>query len=322
MGLHIPGLHHVTAIASDPQRTLDFYTEVLGLRLVKLTVNFDDPGTYHFYFGDRLGHPGTILTFFPWPGTRAGVPGNGQVARVAFTIPHESLGFWEARLKAYALESHDGEAGLDQDRLLVGDPDGLPLDLVAGEPAGVVEPWAGSQVPEEHAVRGFRGITLWEEGFDRTARLLTETMGLRLVAEKGSLFRFQGEEGAPGALVDLLVRPQRRRGSMGAGSVHHVAFRTASRSDQIVWRQRLADAGRNVTPVIDRQYFRSIYFREPGGVLFEIATDPPGFAIDESADALGTSLKLPDWLEPERDWISRMLPELRLPQPTAVATGV
>ena len=287
----ISGIHHITAIASDPQKNLDFYTEKLGLRLVKLTVNFDDPGAYHFYFGDKTGKPGSILTFFPWPNATRGRRGTGQATAIAFDVPN--LEGWAARLPNGRIEPRFGT-----DALVFQDPDGLELELI---------PTGGTG----NGISGFHGVTLSEAGFETTAKLLTETFGYKLAASESNRFRYVStERGA----VELLCQPDSRRGAMGAGTVHHVAFRTESDESQRAWRKQLAGAGLNVTPVLDRQYFHSIYFREPGGVLFEIATDPPGFLIDETIGDLGTHLKLPPWLEPAREEIEGILPKIQLPE--------
>lgn len=273
--MNLPGLHHVTALAGDPQRNLDFYTGVLGLRLVKLTVNFDDPGTYHLYYGDYQGTPGTIITFFPWPGATRGRTGSGQTTQISFAIPRGSLDHWSKTLQAAP-----NAAGT----IAFADPDGLPLRLVAaGDGAG-------------HAISGLHSVTLTERDPAGTVELLTETMGV------------------PAGTVLMNGKPETRSGAMGSGVVHHIAFRTESDESQLAWQQTLMRAGHHPTQVMDREYFHSIYFREPGGVLFEIATDPPGFAVDEALPELGTHLKLPPWLEPRRVEIEQMLPPLRLPQ--------
>jgi glyoxalase family protein len=314
MGMEIPGIHHVTAIASDPQRNLDFYTAVLGLRLVKLTVNFDDPATYHLYYGDELGHPGTILTFFPWPGARRARPGNGQVAVVSFAVPEGSLGYWQGRLQQQGVAVGELSRRFEEEALVFLDPDGLQLELVAHPAAQVRAAWAGGPVPPDYALRGFYSVTLWEESLDRTAELLTETLGFRSVQAAGSRYRFTANSDGLGKLVDIIHRPHGESGSGGAGSVHHVAWRTANDEEQLGWQQVIAGLKLYVTPVMDRQYFHSIYFREPGGVLFEIATDPPGFTWDEAPEELGSHLKLPPWLEPQRTQIESLLPALRLPE--------
>jgi glyoxalase family protein len=307
----ILGIHHVTAIASDPQRTLDFYTELLGLRLVKQTVDFDDPGTYHLYFGDDLGSPGTILTFFPWPMAARGSPGVGQVTVTSFSVPEHSLGYWEQRLRSAGAPVERSGKRFDEDVLTFADPDGLKLEIVGH--AGAKEPQARREaaVPEEHAIRGFYTVTLSEQGFETTAEVL-RTMGFRTVGEQGNRFRFDVGEGGAGARVDVLCLAEARYGRVSAGTVHHVAWRVADDESQRAWRRRLVEKHLNVTPVIDRCYFHSVYFREPGGVLFELATDPPGFAIDEPAERLGESLKLPPWLEPHRKEIEHALPPIQV----------
>lgn len=311
MWIPILGLHHVTAIASDPRRNLDFYAEVLGLRLVKRTVNFDDPGTYHLYYGNEAGQPGTILTFFPWPLARRGSRGVGQVTVTAFSVPQGSLGFWLERLTASGITVEEtGERLEEEEVLTLLDPDGLKLELVAHAGAEERPPWEGGGVPAEHAIRGFYSVSLAEQGYEATATLLTEVMGFTLVAESGNRFRFDAGDGGAGARVDVICVPAAPYGRVAAGSVHHVAFRVADEEAQDEWRRRLIEAGRDVTPVLDRQYFKSIYFREPGGVLFEIATDPPGFTRDEPLDTLGSVLKLPPWLEPHRQRIEDTLPLL------------
>lgn len=315
--LDIPGIHHVTALCGDPQLNIDFYAGLLGLRLVKKTVNFDDPGTYHLYYGDGLGSPGTIMTFFAWllpPGvTSRGRQGTGQIVATSFLVPEPSLEFWIDRLAAAAID-FDGPAGRFGEQVIsLTDPDGLPLEIVARGGGRVPAPWRGAPIPEEHAIRGFAGATLCLDGFERTARLLTETMGCRPAGEEGSRFRFQVGEGGDLAFVDLFCQPEGEPGRMGIGAVHHIAWRAATDEAQTAWRRVLAQAGMDVTPVLDRQYFRSIYYREPGGVLFEIATDPPGFTVDEPAALLGTRLMLPPWLEPRRKAIEARLPEVRIP---------
>jgi glyoxalase family protein len=307
----ILGIHHVTAIASDPQRNLDFYTELLGLRLVKRTVNFDDPGTYHLYFGDDVGSPGTILTFFAWPMVARGSPGVGQVTVTSFSVPEQSMGYWEQRLHSARASAARSKKRFGEEVLTFADPDGLRLEMVGR--ASAKEPLVrrSAVVPEEHAIRGFYGVTLSEQGFETTADVL-RTMGFRPVAEQGNRFRFEVGERDAAARVDVLCMAEARHGSVSAGTVHHVAWRVADDESQRAWRKRLVEEHLNVTPVIDRCYFHSVYFREPGGVLFELATDPPGFAIDEPVETLGESLKLPPWLEPHRKEIEHALPPIQL----------
>ena len=314
MNSKIPGLHHVTAIASDPQRNLDFYVGLLGLRFVKRTVNFDDPGTYHFYFGDQRGTPGTILTFFPWPGARRGIRGTGQVEATAFTIPPDSVGYWVERLKEYRVTAEKTATRFGEEVIRLLDPDGLMIELIASNFHATVDLWPNSPVAAEHAVRGFHSVSAALEGYERTARLLTETFGYRLVDESGNRFRFvSADDSAPGRIVDLLCHPDTALGRVAAGSVHHIAFRAKNEAEQLQWREYLVGLGYNVTPVIDRTYFHSIYFREPGGVLFEIATEPPGFTLDEKLDELGTHLRLPPWMESARSEIEEILPQIQVP---------
>lgn len=314
MNPSIRGLHHVTAIASDPQRTLDFYVGLLGLRFVKRTVNFDDPTSYHFYFGDARGTPGTILTFFAWPGARRGIRGTGQIEAPAFAIPPNSVGYWLDRFKEHHVLAEKTPARFGEDVLRFADPDGLVIELIASISSAGFEPWADSTVPVEHSLRGFHGVSIALEGYEQTAKLLTETFGYRLVEQLNNRFRLVApSEAAAGRIVDLLCRPDGSPGRVAAGSVHHIAFRARDYAEQLVWRERLVDLGHNVTPVIDRTYFHSIYFREPGGVLFEIATDPPGFTLDESLDELGNHLRLPPWLEPTRSQVEEVLPAIKVP---------
>lgn len=315
------GIHHVTAIARDPQRNVDFYTGLLGLRLVKKTVNFDDPATYHLYYGDELGRPGTLLTFFPWPLAARGSRGVGQATAVAFSVPVGSLKYWQERLQDERMVVEGPEERFQEEFLTFLDPDGLKLELVAQADAGPGEPWQGGPVPPEDAVRGIDAVTLSEQGYEATATLLGEILGFRQVAASGNRFRFAMGEGGAGARLDILCVPDAAQGRIAAGTVHHVAFRVADDESQNRWRSRLVERGLDVTPVLDRQYFHSIYFREPGGVLFEIATDPPGFTLDEPAEALGQGLKLPPWLEPRRKGIEATLPPLRAPAARSSSRG-
>lgn len=300
----VPGMHHVTAIASDPQRNLDFYTQVLGLRLVKLTVNFDDPGSYHFYFADETATLGSLLTFFPWPGAARGGRGAGQANAVAFSAPIGSHDYWQRRLAEHGVEAESftrlGEQGVAFD-----DPDGLRLEIVSHLPSAD----AGS-----HAIAGFHSVTVTLRALEPTERLLVGMFGYRRAGEEGDRLRYVAEGAALGRVVDVVVDPAARRAPQGAGVVHHVAFRAGNQASQRDWRARVADAGFNVTEVVDRTYFRSIYFRERGGVLIEMATDEPGVVIDEPVESLGTRLMLPPQYEPNRAAIERGLPAIRLPQ--------
>lgn len=307
----IVGLHHVTAIASDPQRNLDFYTELLGLRFVKRTINFDDPGTYHFYFGDDAGSPGTILTFFPWPHATRGSLGAGETSATAFLVPTDSLRFWQHRLLEAGVPVEHGDLRFGDPVLRFSDPDGMHLELIGSEASATIHAPRTANVPSEHSIRGFFGVTLCEASFEGTASVLTK-MGFSQQAEEGNRYRFSAPGAALGSHIDILVQPQPMYGRMGAGSVHHIAFRAPDDAAQLAWREEIKGLSLDVTQVLDRTYFHSIYFREPGGVLFEIATDPPGFGFDEDIESLGEALKLPPWLEPKRDAIEKVLPAITL----------
>jgi catechol 2,3-dioxygenase-like lactoylglutathione lyase family enzyme len=309
----ILGIHHITAIASDPQQNVDFYTGILGLRLVKITVNFDDPGSYHFYYGDELGRPGSILTFFAWPGGFPGRRGNRQVTTTAFSVPEGSLGYWRERLAAKNIRFEEPITRFEEEALVFEDPDGLELELVAHTGSEKRASWQEGPVPAEKAIRGFYSAALSVEGYERTAKLLTETLRFRRVAEQGTRFRYAAGEGGPGTFVDVLCQPDARPGQVAVGTVHHIAWRTPDDGQEQAWQQHIAELGYNITPIMDRSYFHSIYFREPGGILFEIATDVPGFATDETPEQLGTTLKLPPWMEKTRPQIEQRLPPLRLP---------
>jgi glyoxalase family protein len=311
------GIHHVTAIASDPQRNLDFYTGTLGLRLVKLTVNFDDPSTYHFYYGDERGRPGSILTFFPWPHGQRGRQGTAQAVSVGLSIVPGSLGFWIERLLSLGVKYEGPTRRFDEQALAFSDPDGLRLELVASVRAPAETTWPDGPVPSEHAIRGLHGTTHWEDGDIGSARFLTETMGFEPAGEAGGFLRFQAAESGVGSVVYLRRAPGFWRGAIGVGTVHHVAFKAATDREQMVKREHIAALGIAITPVIDRHYFRSVYFNEPGGILFEIATEEPGFAIDEPLAELGTHLKLPPMYQPKRPEIEQSLPPIRMPHAEA-----
>ncbi len=305
-------LHHVTAFAADPARNLDFYGRVLGLRLVKLTVNFDDPGTYHLYYGDEVGSPGTIMTFFPVPGLPRGFRGAGQATQTGFSVPPASMAFWRNRLAMVGVPHGDAGPRFGAEVIALEDPDGLGIELVADGKAASRPGFAQGDVPAEHAIRGFFGMTLQVHDASRTAAVLVNLLGYAPGVEQNGRLRFAAlrEDDAPGAVVDLVETPDADRGEDGAGTVHHIAFRAPDVAAQEALRRRIAAAGHRVTPILDRQYFRSIYFREPNGVLFEVASDPPGFAVDEPAEAIGERLMLPAWLEPQRRQIERALPSL------------
>jgi glyoxalase family protein len=313
MSIATSGLHHVTAIAGDPQRNVDFYLKALGLRLVKTTVNFDDPGTYHLYYGDGSGRPGSLLTFFPWREAPLGQHGTGQATTTAFSVPEPAIGWWKSHLTGLGIEVSQIVNRDNEDILTFRDPDGLEIALVAHSQGDPRDPWDHGFVPPEHAIRGLHSVTLSVNREEATAGMLVDDLGLQQISEDRNRFRFAAGEGGAGALVDVLVTPDAPRGLVAVGTVHHVAWRAPDEPTQAEWRDELLDRGVGVTEIMDRQYFRSIYFREPGGTLLEVATDEPGFAIDEPLLELGRALKLPPWLEPRRDEIKAMLPKLNLP---------
>jgi glyoxalase family protein len=331
------GIHHVTAITSDPQRNIDFYSNTLGLRFVKLTVNQDDPTSYHLYYGDELGRPGTILTFFHWPDAPKGHRGTSEVIATSFLIPENSINYWIDRFKSKQIEFRGPYKRFDDSEQVITlyDPDGLELELIAHKSAEdrSVNVWKEGPIPIEHAIRGFYSVTLSEEGYERTASVLTDELGFIPTRQDGSRFRYEittitttkasaaatqkeEEEGTRGGanIVDVLCLPYTPQAVIGIGSVHHVAWRTPTDAQQKVLRHNIVRAGLNATPVIDRFYFHSVYFREPGGVLFEVATSPPGFMIDEKAEELGTRLVLPPWLESMRKDLEKILPQVHLPK--------
>ncbi|TKG61047.1 ring-cleaving dioxygenase [Prauserella endophytica] len=313
MSFKTSGLHHVTAIGGDPQRNADFYLRTLGLRLVKTTVNFDDPGTYHLYYGDESGKPGTLLTFFPWRDAPSGRIGTGQATTTSFSVPEHSLGWWKQHLEVSGVTTSEVTSRDEEEVLTFRDPDGLQLALVAHQQGDPRDPWDTALVPGEHAIRGLHSVTMSVSREDATAGTLTEDLGLTFSEQDSNRFRFTAGDGGPGAMVDVLVTPDAPKGLVAAGTVHHVAWRAPDEETQVGWREALVDCGVGVTSILDRQYFRSIYFREPGGTLLEIATDQPGFSIDEPLLELGRALKLPPWLEPNREQIEATLPKLDLP---------
>jgi glyoxalase family protein len=344
------GIHHITAIARNPQRNVDFYSGLLGLRLVKLTVNFDDPTTYHLYYGNSLGTPGTILTFFPWSEAPTGYRGTGQVTAISFLIPGGSMTYWIDRLKSNGISFVGPSERFGDEFVSFHDPDGLMLELIS--PSSIDSQaqlhlqqtdnniWKESPISKEHAIRGFHSATLSEEGYERTASLLADTLGFKLIAKDNREDRFRfgivkknnsnqdvdarttqssssssSSSSSIGSFVDIVCQPEISRGYVGIGTVHHIAWRAANDKHQLDLRKKIVkEAKLNPTPVIDRTYFRSVYFREPGGILFEIATDPPGFAIDERPEDLGKQLKLPQWLEPVRAKLEQLLPPIKTSQ--------
>ncbi len=305
------GIHHVTAISGPARRNLAFYSEVLGLRLVKKTVNFDDPGTYHLYFGDEAGSPGTILTFFPWENAGPGRLGVGQTQETVFRVPTESLGWWTHRFVEKGVPHDAIEKRFGRSVLAFRDPDGMRLAL-AGVTGAAEEPaWTGGSIPAEAAIRGFEGVSLLVEKGESTAAILTDVFGFEAAGTEGSTTRYVAPGVTMGGVIDIRVAGGFLKGREGAGSVHHIAFRAADDAAQEAMVKKLREAhGQRVTEQRDRNYFRSVYFREPGGILFEIATDVPGFAVDEPKETLGEALKLPAGLEPMRARIEAVLPAL------------
>ncbi len=306
----ILGIHHITAIAGDAKRNHDFYTRVLGLRLVKKTVNFDDPETYHFYFGDEAGTPGTILTFFPWGGIRQGRRGTRQVTEIGYAVPSGSLEFWKQRLEENHVIMNNVSEKFGEQYLTFLDPDGLKLELTVPAVSDTRKPWETEDVNAEHATRGFHHITITTTKIDATARILTDVFGYRLLKQEVNRYRFITDAVDQAALVDLVEAPGESAGVVAGGSVHHVAFRVKDEATLMHFRELVVAQGLHITEKIDRNYFYSLYFREPGGVLFEIATDNPGFATDETLAELGSGLKLPAQYEGYRERLEQVLPKL------------
>jgi glyoxalase family protein len=307
-------IHHVTAITGNPQQNIDFYTGLLGLRLVKLTVNFDNPHTYHLYYGDELGRPGTILSFFTWPGASRGSRGSGQAVAVSFSIPEGTLNRWAEYLSGRGIRVVQPPARFDEQMFSFYDPDGLQIDMVAHSDTGMYPARSGGPVPPLYAIRGIYSVTLLEANIERTDVFLTRVLGFHHVKAGGNRFRYEVGGGGPGTLLDVLSFPNIPPSQVTVGTIHHLAWRTPGDEHQLALQQQLTSAGFNLTQGIDhRPYFPSYSFREPGGVLFEIAMDGPGFTIDEPPKRLGTHLVLPPWLEPRRSELEQVLPPLRLP---------
>jgi glyoxalase family protein len=319
----VRGLHHVTAISGPAQENLDFYAGVLGMRLVKKSVNQDDPGTYHLFYADAVGHPGSDLTFFPWAHLAPPRDGHGLSTEVSLTIPAGSLGFWDARLERYGVTTSPAETRFGSRVIPLVDPHGMRVALVETAEAGSrsFTPWEESPVPVAHQIRGLEGARMRERDLESTAAFLTRVLRFTHIGSENGWHRYGVEGGGSGRYVDLQETPDTRRGAWGVGSIHHLAWRVDDDAHQLEVRQRIDDAGRRPTPVIDRFWFQSVYFLEPGGVLFELATDGPGFGVDEDPDHLGTSLVLPPWLEPQRTPIERGLPKLAAPDPARVVSG-
>lgn len=311
MEKQILGLHHITAIAADAQRNYDFYTKILGLRMVKKTVNFDDPGTYHFYYGNEHGTPGTILTFFPWENITPGRTGTGMATEITYAVPEGSLEAWKERFSRFGVHFSEVKERFGESCLSFTDPDGLNINLTVPKIQDTRIPWQTDEVKADMATRGFHSTTLSLKEIEATAGVLTDIFGYRLLAQEGNRYRFTTDAVANAGIVDLLALPDGQHGHSGAGTNHHVAFRVANDDIQMEYREKILSKGLQITPKIDRDYFFSLYFREPGGVLFEIATDNPGFTVDEPLEKLGTNLKLPKQYEPARGEIEKILPVLK-----------
>ena len=310
----VKGIHHITAISGNAQQNLDFYAGVLGMRLVKKSVNQDDPGTYHLFYADAEGHPGTDLTFFPWEQLAPPVMGHGLANEVLLEVPRGSLAFWSARLEKYKT-FHDAETRFGTQVLPFIDPHGLKVALVEDDSPRQFAPWGGSPIPEQHQIRGLYGARVWERDESATAIFLQRVLGFEQLGTEGGWTRYGFRDAA--GVVDIRETPSERRGRWGTGAVHHLAWRVDDDAHQSDVRDQVTAAGAQPTAVIDRFWFKSVYFKEPGGVLFELATDGPGFAVDEDPKHLGETLVLPPWLEGNRAQITGVLPKLQMPAPVA-----
>lgn len=304
----ILGLHHITAIAGDAKRNFNFYSNILGLRFIKKTVNFDDPGTYHFYFGDEVGSAGTILTFFPWgEGIQQGRKGSGMATEIGYSVPKGSLDFWQKRFEKYNVIYNKPAEKFGEKYLTFLDPDGLKLELIESKTGDNRKPWETEEVKADVATRGFHNITLTLNSIKATAAILTEIFGYKLIEQDVNRYRYATNAVENAAIVDLVELAEEKRGHVANGSVHHVAFRVENDEILMHFREKIEEYGLSITPQIDRNYFHSLYFREPGGVLFEIATENPGFMVDESVEELGKNLKLPAQYESDRAAIETRL---------------
>lgn len=306
----ILGLHHVTAIAGDAQRNYNFYTQVLGLRLVKKTVNFDDPGTYHFYYGDEVGTPGSILTFFPWEGIRQGFAGVGMATEIGYSVPKGSLPFWKERFERFKIKHNDIAERFGETYISLQDPDGLKLALIEPKAADNRKAWMKDDITEAIATKGFHSIVLTLRDAKATARVLTDIFGFAFSEQEGNRYRYTTDAIETANVVDLVEEATGHHGVNAAGTNHHVAFRVKDDNVLMEFREKVRNAGLHITEKIDRNYFYSLYFREPGGVLFELASDNPGFTVDEAKDELGTHLMLPAQYEASRKKIEDLLPAL------------
>jgi glyoxalase family protein len=305
------GLHHITAIAGNAQRNYDFYTKVLGQRLVKKTVNFDDPETYHFYFGNETGQPGTILTFFPWETLQKGRNGAGMATNIGYSAPKGSLDFWKERFAEFNILTGEIAERFGESYLPFEDPDGLNIEIIVPKNADSRKPWETEDIKAGTAIKGFHNVTLTLRNIDATAKILTEVFGYKLLEQEGNRYRFITNAVESAAIIDLLEIPQASVGINAAGTNHHIAFRLKDDNVLMEYREKILSRGFQITSKIDRDYFYSLYFREPSGVLFELATDNPGFATDETIDELGSSLQLPKQYENYRARIEKALPVLK-----------
>ncbi len=305
----ILGLHHITAIANNAKRNLDFYTQILGLRLVKKTVNFDDPGTYHFYFGNETGTPGTILTFFPWEGIGQGGNGTGLATHIGYSVPKGSLGFWKNRLNQFNVNVEESEI-FGEKLISFKDPDGLQLQFIESSEPDDRKIWTTDDIKDENGLKGFHNVTLTLKKADPTIKVLTDILGYELQKQENERYRFATDAIKTANLIDIIENDKLPAGRNAAGTNHHIAFRVANDDILMEYREKVMSAGLNITPKIDRDYFYSLYFREPGGILFEIATDNPGFTVDEPLNELGQNLKLPKQYEAMRSQVEEALPKL------------
>ncbi|MGM0878672.1 MAG: ring-cleaving dioxygenase [Bacillota bacterium] len=306
--LKTPGIHHITAMVNDAQRNIDFYAGVLGLRLVKKTINFDRPEVYHLYFGNETGEPGTVMTFFPWAKQLKGRIGRGQVGVISFIIPVGFIHFWELRLQKFSIEFSSSER-FGERYLKFTDPDGLQLELIERN-EGPINNWTFGGIQAENAIKGFGGAVLISAQPDKTAEVLENILGLKCIGDEEGFLRFRSE-GNLGNIIDIKLTPS-VRGLMGAGTVHHIAWRAKDEQDLLKWRSLLEDKGYYPTEIRDRNYFKAVYFHEGGGILFEIATDPPGFSVDEPVAELGNKLMLPSWLDSKREELEETLPSVKV----------
>ncbi|MEH7459819.1 ring-cleaving dioxygenase [Bacillus sp. JJ1127] len=308
MSNKIAGIHHISAMVNDAQRTIDFYAGVLGLRLVKQTINFDRPEVYHLYFGNESGEPGTVITFFPWPKQLKGRIGTGQVGVTGYMIPNGYMPFWESRLREFNVE-FISSVRFGETYLQFQDPDGLQIELVERD-GGPQNTWSFGEIGVENAIKGFSGATLYSARPNKTAQLLEEVFRLECIGQEDGFLRFQSEAEV-GNIIDIKLTAS-IRGLMGAGTVHHIAWRAKDEEEHQEWWSMLQEKGYYPTEILDRNYFKVLYFHEAGGILFEIATDPPGFAVDEPTKELGEKLMLPSWLEPKREELEEILPPIEV----------